>query len=731
MVFGSSKVGDDGPKPHDPKFKGPVDWSERRTRDCTFVLLFAAFWFGLVTVAVLAFDKGDPYRFIFGSDSFGNSCGNPSNDRVYDNINSGLGMGSYKREFYFYPTESNALTLCVPACPAADNINSKTYHEFIPVDLSSGLCLNNDTVTTNGTTTGPYNAYHYDAFQATMPYSDTRGCPKQVWASTVLMNRCIPVSALATGAINGVMDTINAQGIVAGIMSDIEKSYESILLMMFASLVLSILMIILLRYIAYWVIWTAYWVLLIASTVLLGWLWWLYVDYKEDYDWYGDNNLTAPDSAKENVDMFLALAIVWSILGGALIILMLFMHSRIALVVALFQEAGDAIGKMPLLVFYPIITFVVGLGVIFYFMFVLLYLWTAGETRVDNVTQHVSFEKTEELVGWYWYHLFGFFWTFEFILAMQEIVVAGAVASWYFTMPCSKTGRRKIGGWPIFKSFLRAIRFSLGSVIAGALIIAIIKIVRYALSVFEERVLKLDPNSAVKFLICCVKCCLWCFEKCMKFLNRNAYIEIAITGKSFCSAAMAAFSMLVRNALRVAAINSIGDFVLFLAKLVIIIVTAIGTFLWFRNYDDGLQYEAIMICIVIIFSYCVATMFIGIYEMTIDTIFLCFCEDSERNDGSCDKPFFMSKRLMKFMSREERRTQKRTKKQMEKAERDYKKKQGTYNKASSLDIAQNDSATRSSNTEYSAEYGSYGSSTSQKSSTKTTKIDNSAGYSDV
>ena len=55
---------------------------------------------------------------------------------------------------------------------------------------------------------------------------------------------------------------------------------------------------------------------------------------------------------------------------------------------------------------------------------------------------------------------------------------------------------------------------------------------------------------------------------------------------------------------------------------------------------------------------------------------------------------------MKFMSREERRTQKRTKKQMEKAERDYKKKQGTYNKASSLDIAQNDSATRSSNTEY-------------------------------
>lgn len=31
--------------------------------------------------------------------------------------------------------------------------------------------------------------------------------------------------------------------------------------------------------------------------------------------------------------------------------------------------------------------------------------------------------------------------------------------------------------------------------------------------------------------------------------------------------------------------------------------------------------------------------------MAIDTIFLCFCEDSDRNDG-INKPYFMSKGLM-------------------------------------------------------------------------------------
>ena len=34
--------------------------------------------------------------------------------------------------------------------------------------------------------------------------------------------------------------------------------------------------------------------------------------------------------------------------------------------------------------------------------------------------------------------------------------------------------------------------------------------------------------------------------------------------------------------------------------------------------------------------------------MAIDTIFLCFCEDSERNDG-ITKPYYMSVGLMEFV----------------------------------------------------------------------------------
>lgn len=390
-----------------------------------------------------------------------------------------------------------------------------------------------------------------------------------------------------------------------------------------------------------------------------------------------------------------------------------YMYNRIALVVALFQEAGDALGTMPLLLFYPILTFLQAVVVIAYFGYVLIYLWSAGEAVVNNGTQHVTFEAKDELIGWYWYHFFGFFWTFELVLAFQEAVVAGAVADWYFTRDKKKLKM------PIARSFARTLRFSLGSVIAGAFIIAVVQIIRMALRVFEKKVKKLNPGTAVKFCIKCVQCCLWCFEKCLKFLNRNAYIEVAINGKSFCTSAMAAFKILLHNALRVAAINSIGDFVLHVAKCVVILGCTIGAFFWFRNFDEGLTYESVCILLVAVFAYGVASMFIGVYEMTIDTIFIAFCEDAARNDGTEDKRFFMSNRLLKFMSSEEKRTQKRTARKAKAARDDADRLQAQDEEAHKLDIDKNGKPTTVKVMSSSGGGGGYGGS------------DNTAGYSDV
>lgn len=37
-------------------------------------------------------------------------------------------------------------------------------------------------------------------------------------------------------------------------------------------------------------------------------------------------------------------------------------------------------------------------------------------------------------------------------------------------------------------------------------------------------------NKFAKFLMTCLKCCFWCLEKFIRFLNRNAYIMVSKPG---------------------------------------------------------------------------------------------------------------------------------------------------------------------------------------------------------
>lgn len=70
-------------------------------------------------------------------------------------------------------------------------------------------------------------------------------------------------------------------------------------------------------------------------------------------------------------------------------------------------------------------------------------------------------------------------------------------------------------------------------------------------------------------ILCVLQCCLWCMEKCIKFLNKNAYIQTAIHGYDFCKSARTAFFLILRNCLRVVAVNMVADFVLMLSKVMI------------------------------------------------------------------------------------------------------------------------------------------------------------------
>lgn len=57
------------------------------------------------------------------------------------------------------------------------------------------------------------------------------------------------------------------------------------------------------------------------------------------------------------------------------------------------------------------------------------------------------------------------------------------------------------------------------------------------------------------------------------------------------------------------------------------------------------------ISVIIIGTYAIASSFFGVYTMAVDTLFLCFLEDLERNDGTQERPYFMSRGLQKVIGK--------------------------------------------------------------------------------
>lgn len=130
---------------------------------------------GMIIIAGFAFQNGDPRRLIYGTDSWGNLCGVDNPNLVAGVPNSGLDFTNQRLLYYHDPSDSDALRVCVAACPNVDQTCTGTG------DCGTGainVCL---------TTNGYDNSGEPGAFD----------CPASVYVSANSLNirRCVPANA--------------------------------------------------------------------------------------------------------------------------------------------------------------------------------------------------------------------------------------------------------------------------------------------------------------------------------------------------------------------------------------------------------------------------------------------------------------------------------------------------------------------------------------------------------
>nr|XP_019957994.1 PREDICTED: choline transporter-like protein 4 isoform X2 [Paralichthys olivaceus] len=693
----------------DPNFKGPIQ--KRGCTDIVCCILFMAVILGYIAVGVLAWLYGDPRHVLYPRNSTGWFCGiGPNKDKpnaFYFNIlkcATSVNVMATALNGFQCPTTQ----VCVAKCPST--FWAVAIPSYIPgvspaSVFNESFCVPSlDLATTD---------------LSVNEIVEKELCPYFHMPTTSVLGRCMPdITELANipadfsnipglpSSVNYTVDLImngtgdivngfNARDIGVRIFEDFASSWPWILLGLVIAMVVSLLFLLLLRFTAPIMVWVLIIGVLGAGAYGIYHCYWEYDNHKKMSASISDIGFTTNFNVYLQVqETWLAFLIIVSVLEAIILLTLIFLRNRIRIAIALIQESSKAISHMMSALLYPLVTFVLLMVCVTYWGSTALYLATSGSPIYRVVALNSSMSDCKSVNGTedcdprnftssdypgcpsascifikynnegllqrnifnlQIYNVVAFLWCVNFVIALGQCTLAGAFASYYwaFNKPDD------IPMFPVCGGFIRSLRYHVGSLAFGALILTLVQVVRILLEYIDHKT-KGAQNPVARFILCCMKCCFWCLEKCIKFLNRNAYIMIAIYGKNFCVSAKNAFMLLLRNIIRVVVLDKVTDVLLLFGKLLVVGGVGVLSFFFFSGRillpgstfrSETLNYYWMPIITVVFGSYFIAHGFFSVYNMCVDTLFLCFLEDLERNDGSLQKPYFMSKNLMKILNK--------------------------------------------------------------------------------
>lgn len=661
---------------YDPEFKGPIQ--HRSCTDVVCCIIFCAYMIGMVVVAAIGFYEGQPKRLLYPTDSDGKVCGIDVLDKQYlyfFDLTKCLTKGAsdpleYVKKGFSCPTPQ----VCVSECP-------KKTSSYLTLDKKDMVCtrtakmdLSKQELVKDGSC-APYLIKSKPMLRRCIPDEMAKIFDKLGMHSKDGKN--ITFNEISAGQ-KALTMLMNIQSTGIKIARELGQVWYWILAAFIITMIVTVIYIIIARWITFpLVVFTGIGVLVL---LVFG----TYHSFKTYF--YLKNSGSSKDitsltdfsSYSQNQNCWLVLGIILAALLLILLLIMVFMMSKLRLACGLIAEASRAVSTMLSALFFPLIPWLLQIVWFAWFAVILAFLFSNGtkQYRVDqNDTRYnlsieqvcnpdmfttrypgtnssclfADYAENKNLMYMQIFHLAGWLWGANFIIAFSECSLAGAFASYYFAF----NKPHDIPAMPVFQAMWRSLSYHCGSLALGAAIITIVQLIRLLLEYVHKKLKETTDNPVADFIMKCLKCCFWCLEKCLRFINKNAYIIIAIYGKNFCASAKDAVFLLARNIVSTAAINSVTGFILLLGKLLVTGGIGVASFYWFTTPNplkpDELEFSIAPVVVCTIAAYLVTSLFFSVYDMGIDTLFLCYLEDIERNDGTPERPYYMTPTLQEVV----------------------------------------------------------------------------------
>jgi len=636
---------------------GPIDDESRKCRDCVCCIIFLLLFALCIVVAAFGFWKGQPSKLFYFYDDTGHACGHDEGYEDYPylyftSVISGLAN---------FDTEQLINGVCVSSCPNKTldpeeyktknfkldckhngdpnkcEVTFKDYYES--KEFLNRICFpkSNDEIKYNATI--QYLAKIYDpnsgeTFEKAINNEDIKKIPVPGGTDRIF---------IAEDVINGEDDSQKASAKLINLsyftqlftlwINDLDVTKYAILASVGWSFILAMFYFLFLRCCAGFITFLLILIVQAGFIVLAVYFYFLHDDEEEiqaesdttDYAFFW---------------VFTALAAVW-------LLLTLIFCNKIRLAIALTEVTSKYIHKTWCIVFVPFLFFVIVIVWLAYWIILLVFLYASGEFQSDSKI-FASFKMDEKLEYGFWFHIVMLFYITAIIEAYSQFVYASSACIWYFNY------EKGTENHPIAKSFERGVRYHFGSLVFGATIVAIIRFLMFFVEYIKRKMEKSAGKTQGKFIKCffgCIQCCLGCCNKIMEFVNKHAFIQIALKGDSFCTAAWEGFGLIIRNLGRFTALAAVSTVFTFIGTIFITVGSCIIGYFLITNveyFSKDLNSCVLPVVAFGLIGFIMGRVTMSIFSVSGDALIHSFLLDEELNKGQ-PKAF---PDLQKFMSDE-------------------------------------------------------------------------------
>ena len=164
----------------------------------------------------------------------------------------------------------------------------------------------------------------------------------------------------------------------------------------------------------------------------------------------------------------------------------------------------------------------------------------------------------------------------------------------------------------------------MGSTAFGSLLIAVAEFI-HSIVVYLQRHSAGSQNCLAKCVFGMINCCLCCIESCLQIINDSAYVQIAITSRSFCFAGKDAVELLISNAFRLGVLDVMAVFVCIMGRWLVTLLVTAGCYLIMTNYyQESVQSLVSAMVLTAFVSYAIAGVFFSSFKAIARTMIQCY-----------------------------------------------------------------------------------------------------------